>query len=154
TTSCPFCSEVTNYEWPLVRLPFRIGVALAIVPALAGVVMSRTGRARRDWTGRPRHDSERRLDGAIGVLLAAAVLLFAEDAVLTELKFSGNGRYLFPAACLTIVVGMVGWARGAGWAFALGRRFAGRLAAWAGAALVAAAAVAATVPSAVDAFGA
>ncbi|HEX5195171.1 MAG TPA: hypothetical protein VFW09_20440 [Solirubrobacteraceae bacterium] len=146
TTACPFCSEVANYEWPLVRLPFRIGVALALVPAMAAAPPSRSGRAR------PR--SERRLDVCVGVLFVAALVLFAEDAVLTELKFSGNGRYLFPAACLTIVVGMVGWARGTGWAFALAARFAGRLAAWAAAAVVAAAAVAAIVPSAVDAFAA
>jgi hypothetical protein len=146
TASCPFCSEITNYEWPLVRLPFRIGVALALAPVLAAVVVRRTERLRRD--------SERRLDVAVCGLLAAALVLFVEDAVLTELKFSGNGRYLFPAACLTIVVGMVGWARGAGWAFALGSRFAGRITAWAAATVVAAGAIAAIVPSAVDAFGA
>jgi hypothetical protein len=69
------------------------------------------------------------------------------------LKFSGNGRYLFPAACLTIVVGMTGWSRAAGWAFTLGGRAAGAVAGGAAAAIVAAAAVAAIVPSAVDAFG-
>ena len=54
TTSCPFCSEVANYEWPLVRLPFRIGVALALTPAFAAVVLGARGRRQRD--------SERRLD--------------------------------------------------------------------------------------------
>jgi hypothetical protein len=145
TTSCPFCSEIANYEWPLVRPPFRIGVALALVPALIATARSRSGRSQRA--------SERRLDLCVCVLLAAAIVLFVEDALLTELKFSGNGRYLFPAACLTIVVGMVGWASATGWAFALAARFAGRVAAWAGAGIVAAAAVAAIVPSAVDAFG-
>jgi hypothetical protein len=145
TTSCPFCSEVANYEWPLVRLPFRIGVALAFAPALAAAALSRWGHRQRR--------SERRLDVSVCVLMAAALVLFIEDALLTELKFSGNGRYLFPAACLTIVLGMVGWARAAGWAFALGRRFAGRIAAWVAAGVVAGVAVAAIVPSAVDAFG-
>ena len=127
------------------RLPFRIGVALALAPALAALALGRSGRAQRG----PEH----RLDVSVCVLLAAAALLFVEDAVLTELKFSGNGRYLFPAACLTIVVGMVGWARATGWAFALARRIAGSLTAWAAAAIVAAGAIAAIVPSAVDAFG-
>jgi hypothetical protein len=145
TTACPFCSEVANYEWPLVRLPFRIGVVLALAPALGTLLLS---RARR-----PQRDPERRLDVSVCVLLAAAITLFLEDAVLTELKFSGNGRYLFPAACLTIVVGMVGWARVVGWAFALGARAAGRAVAWAAAAMVAAGAAAAIVPSAIDAFG-
>jgi hypothetical protein len=144
TTACPFCSEVANYEWPLVRLPFRIGVVLALAPALGALVRS---RARR-----PRHDPERRLDVSVCVLLAAAIGLFMEDAVLTELKFSGNGRYLFPAACLTIVVGMVGWARGVGWAFKLGARIVGTATAWAAAVVLAVAASVAIVPSAVDAF--
>jgi hypothetical protein len=141
TTACPFCSEVTNYEWPLVRLPFRIGVVLALVPAIAAIAF--TGDRTR---------TRRRLDVCLGVLLLAALVLFAEDAVLTELKFSGNGRYLFPAGCLTIVVGMVGWARFAAWAFAVASRYARRAIGWIAVAVVTAGAVAAIVPSAVDAF--
>jgi hypothetical protein len=142
TTACPFCSEVTHYEWPLVRLPFRIGVVLALVPAVAAIAF--TGDRTR---------TQRRLDLCLGVLLVAAIVLFAEDAVLTELKFSGNGRYLFPAGCLTIVVGMVGWARFAAWAFTAASRFARRAIGWIAVAVVTAGAVAAIVPSAVDAFG-
>jgi hypothetical protein len=146
TTACPFCSEVTRYEWPLVRLPFRIGVVLALVPAVVGIPLSRAG-------GPTHQRSQRRLDVCLCVLLIAALALFAEDAVLTELKFSGNGRYLFPAACLTIVVGMTGWARFAAWAFAAASRFARRAIAWVAVAVVTAGAIAAIVPSAVDAFG-
>jgi hypothetical protein len=145
TTACPFCSEVTRYEWPLVRLPFRIGVVLALLPGLAAIRPPRGGAHRQ-----PR--VQRRLDICLGVLLVAALLLFLEDAVLTELKFSGNGRYLFPAACLTIVVGMVGWARFAAWAFAAVSRSARRAIDWVAVAVVTAGAVAAIVPSAVDAF--
>ena len=43
TTACPFCSEVTRYEWPLVRLPFRIGVVLALVPAVVAIPLARAG---------------------------------------------------------------------------------------------------------------
>jgi hypothetical protein len=145
TTACPFCSEVTNYEWPLVRLPFRIGVVLALVPAVAAIALPRGGTRTPPW-------SQRRLDVCLCVLLVAAIALFLEDAVLTELKFSGNGRYLFPASCLTIVVGMVGWARFAAWAFAAVSRVARRMTGWVAVALVTAGAVAAIVPSAVDAF--
>jgi hypothetical protein len=145
TTACPFCSEVTRYEWPLVRLPFRIGVVLALVPAVVGIPLSRAG-------GPTHQRSQRRLDVCLCVLLIAALALFAEDAVLTELKFSGNGRYLFPAACLTIVVGMVGWARFAAWAFAAGSRFARRAVGWVAVAVVTAAAIVAIVTSASDAF--
>jgi hypothetical protein len=144
TTACPFCSEVTHYEWPLVRFPFRIGVVLALVPAVAAIRLP--GGATR---ARPR--PQRRLDICLCVLLAAAIVLFLEDAVLTELKFSGNGRYLFPAACLTIVVGMVGWARGAAWAFAALSRLMHGAVGWVAVALVTAGAVAAIVPSAIDA---
>ncbi len=144
TSACPFCSEITNYEWPLVRLPFRIGVVLALVPAVAAI-----GRARG---GAPTPPAQRRLDVCLGVLLVAAIVLFGEDAVLTELKFSGNGRYLFPAGCLTIVVAMVGWAGFAAWAFAAVSRRARRMIGWVVVALVTAGAVAAIVPSAVDAF--
>jgi hypothetical protein len=143
TTACPFCSEITRYEWPLVRLPFRIGVVLAFVPAVAAL-------ARGGLRTRPH--SQRRLDICLGVLLVGAIVLFLEDAVLTELKFSGNGRYLFPAACLTIVVGMVGWARCAAWAFAGLSRLMRPAVGWVAVALVTAGAVAAIVPSAVDAF--
>ena len=45
TTACPFCSEVTRYEWPLVRLPFRIGVVLALVPAVAAIPLARRRHA-------------------------------------------------------------------------------------------------------------
>jgi hypothetical protein len=141
TTACPFCSEVTHYEWPLIRLPFRIGVVLALVPAVAAIALTRD-----------RTRTQRRLDVCLCVLLVAAIALFAEDAVLTELKFSGNGRYLFPAGCLTIVVGMVGWARFAAWAFAAASRFARRAIGWIAVAVVTAGAVTAIVPSAVDAF--
>ena len=144
TTACPFCSEITRYEWPLVRLPFRIGVVLAFVPAVAALVLARGGTSTRQ---RP----QRRLDICLAVLLVAAVTLFLEDAVLTELKFSGNGRYLFPAACLTIVVGMVGWARFAAWGFAAVSRFVPGAVGWVAVAVVTAAAIVASVPSAVDA---
>jgi hypothetical protein len=145
TTACPFCSEITRYEWPLVRLPFRIGVVLAFVPAVATLAFARGAT-------RARQRPQRRLDVCLGVLLVAAIALFLEDAVLTELKFSGNGRYLFPAACLTIVVGMVGWARFAAWALAALSRFGRRAIGWGAVAVVTAGAVAAIVPSAVDAF--
>jgi hypothetical protein len=144
TSACPFCSEIIHYEWPLVRLPFRIGVVLALVPAVAAVGLARRG------TRAPR--SQRRLDVCLCVLLVAALALFLEDAVLTELKFSGNGRYLFPASCLTIVVGMVGWARFAAWAYAAVSRSVRPAIGWVAVAVVTAGAVAAIVPSAVDAF--
>jgi hypothetical protein len=145
TSACPFCSEITHYEWPLVRLPFRIGVVLALATAVAAIGRPRIGTLTR-------RRSQRRLDVCLCVLLVAALTLFLEDAVLTELKFSGNGRYLFPASCLTIVVGMVGWARVAAWAFAAVSRGARRAIGWVAVAVVTAGAVAAIVPSAVDAF--
>ena len=66
TTACPFCSEVTRYEWPLVRLPFRIGVVLAFVPAVAAIALARGGT-------RTRRQPQRRLDICLGVLLVAAI---------------------------------------------------------------------------------
>jgi len=166
TTSCPFCTEVTSYEWPLVRTPYRIGVLLALLPGVVELVRIAARRARAvaaaptaapdaastaapDATDR----ADRRLDVAVCVLLVAGLGLFVEDAVLTELKFSGNGRYLFAGACLLIIVGMVGWARTVAWAFTVAARWRGRVVAAACAAVVTAIAAAAVAPSAVRAIG-
>ncbi len=92
-SSCPFCSEITGSAWPLVTMPFKAGIALALVEVV---------RHRR-WT----------TPLAFAALLGLAWIL--EEAVLTQIGFSGSDRYLIAPAALLVVVGAVGWA----WAWAL-----------------------------------
>ena len=157
TSSCPFCTEVTSYEWPLIRTPYRIGVLLALVPGMVELV--RAARRGRGVAAAPTaapqatDRADRRLDIAVCLLLVAGLGLFVEDAVLTELKFSGNGRYLFAGACLLIIVAMVGWARIVACAFMVAARWRGRVVAAACAGVMTAIAAAAVAPSAVHAVG-
>jgi hypothetical protein len=102
TAKCPFCAEVSAHEWPLINDAFRVGAVLLLLVAASWLTPSRDGGGRtslrRAW---PRL--------TVIVLLAAGLLLFLEDAVLTEIQFSGSNRYLFLAAALVLLAGAVGW---------------------------------------------
>lgn len=121
TASCPVCAELTRYEWPLVISPFRVGVvlALAVGPMIAMTRAQPVARARRSAVRRWFAGN-----APLMAVLGGGVLLLLEDAVLTELKFSGSDRYLFVGAAMVLVVGAVGWGTlAAGCAAALSRRF-------------------------------
>ena len=90
-SSCPSCSEITGTAWPLLTTPFKAGVVLALVEVVR----------RRRWTA-PR-----------AVVACAALLGLAwivEEAVLTQIGFSGSDRYLIAPVAVLVVVGAVGWA--------------------------------------------
>jgi hypothetical protein len=111
---CPFCAELAQHAWPLVLSPFKVGLlALAAAPLLRG-----------------RRDGGVRTAGALAVLALAWIV---EEAVLTQLGFSGSDRYLLAPCTLLIVAGSAGWRGLAGWLLAL-RRAAGKVPAVAAAA--------------------
>jgi hypothetical protein len=78
---CPFCAELTGQAWPMAIGPVKIGVLLALLAA--------GPRAR--------------------VLVAAAGAWILEEAVLTQIGFSGNDRYLICPVAVLIVVAATGW---------------------------------------------
>jgi hypothetical protein len=105
--ACPFCAELAQHAWPLVLSPFKVGLlALAAAPLLRG-----------------RRDGGVRTAGALAVLALAWIV---EEAVLTQLGFSGSDRYLLAPCTLLIVAGSAGWRVLAGWLLAL-RRAAGKV---------------------------
>jgi hypothetical protein len=89
--SCPFCSEITGSASPLLTVPFKAGVVLALVEVFR----------RRRWIAP-------RVVVAFAALLGLAWIL--EEAVLTQIGFSGSDRYLIAPVALLIMVAAVGWA--------------------------------------------
>jgi hypothetical protein len=83
--TCPFCSELSGTAWPLVTVPFKVGLAVALGAAFA------SGRR-----------------AVVGVALLGLAWI-VEEAVLTQLGFSGSDRYLVAPVALLIVAGAVGW---------------------------------------------
>ncbi|HEY2770603.1 MAG TPA: hypothetical protein VGI87_08550 [Solirubrobacteraceae bacterium] len=83
---CPFCSEISGSAWPLLTMPFRIGLALALGAAAFGF------RSR-----------------ALAAVAALGLLWVLEEAALTQIGFSGSDRYLTAPLALLIVSGAAGW---------------------------------------------
>jgi hypothetical protein len=106
TSHCPFCTEITQREWPLLITPFKVGTIFLIAAAVMRLV-------RNHRLGRPRGPLGPY--GLVGVILLLGITLGMEEATLTEVGASGNNRYLFLAVCLVIVIGSVGWAGGMAW---------------------------------------
>jgi hypothetical protein len=83
---CPFCSEISGSSWPLLTTPFRVGSALALGSWVFG------------FRSRP-----------LLAVAALGLLWVLEEAVLTQIGFSGSDRYLTAPLALLIVSGAVGW---------------------------------------------
>ncbi len=88
---CPFCAELTGHAWPLLAAPFKVGAALAAGAIAVGAVHGRTRTV------------------LVGVL-ALGVSWMIEEAVFTQLGFSGSDRYLLAPVALLAVAGAAGWA--------------------------------------------
>jgi hypothetical protein len=104
---CPFCSELTKAAWPTVLLRIKLAaVALALV---VGFVLARGWRrSGREVLSDPQVRAQ-------SIALAAGVLgvvWFVVVAVMTQIGFSGNNRYLVIGSALIEVCGAVAW----GWA--------------------------------------
>src|SRR5207248_8517065 len=82
---CPFCSEFSGTAWPLMTMPFKVGL---VAVAAAGF-----GTRRRP----------------IAAVVALGLAWIVEEAVLTQLGFSGSDRYLTAPIVLLIVAGSAGW---------------------------------------------
>ncbi len=99
---CPFCAELGGHGWPLLTAPFQVGVACAL-GSLAFAL--RRGQAVR-------------LSATRAAVLALVLLgggWIVEEAVLTQIGFTGSDRYLIAPEAVLVVVGAVGW----GWALRL-----------------------------------
>jgi len=110
---CPFCTELADHAWPTVLLRIKIFTALAV--AAAGVLLWRGHRARGGWTL-----STLRERAQAGVVIAGVLgaAWWVVVAIMTQVGFSGNNRYLVLGAALIEIAGGVGW----GWlALELGR---------------------------------
>jgi hypothetical protein len=103
---CPFCSELIKAAWPTVLL--RLKLAAIVLVAVVGVLMA---RAPRDWRGffSARATRAQAFAASAGVLGAA---WFVVIAVMTQIGFSGNNRYLVIGSALVEICGAVAW----GWA--------------------------------------
>ena len=102
-THCPFCAEFSAQAWPLTITPFKVGLVGLLGLAIMGVItrvplVSRTAVA----------------------LAGIGLAWILEEAVLTQVGFSGSDRYLMAPVALLIVAGATGW----GAALTLSRRLA------------------------------
>ena len=128
-TRCPFCAELTASAWPLTITPFKAGVAGLGALGVAG------------WLR-----SSQLVSRAALAIAGLGLVWIVEEALLTQMGFSGSDRYLLGPVALLIVTGAAGW----GTALILARRLiAPRLApapAIACAVALVAAPLAATIP--------
>jgi hypothetical protein len=105
-TKCPFCSELTKAAWPTVLL--RIKAAAVVLVAAVAVLMWRGRRTPRAFFADPATRAQS-VAAAAGVL---GVAWFVVIAVMTQVGFSGNNRYLVFGSALIEICGGVAW----GWA--------------------------------------
>ncbi len=110
---CPFCTELADHAWPTVLLRIKIFTVLGV--GAAGVLLWRGQRARDGWAL-----STVRERAQVGVVIAGVLgaAWWIVVAIMTQIGFSGNNRYLVLGAALIEIAGGVGW----GWlALELGR---------------------------------
>jgi hypothetical protein len=102
---CPFCAELVHAAWPtmLLRLKFAAAVLIA-------------GAAWLFWSAwRVPVESRTRVGPRHGVYAAAGLgvlgaVWFVLIALMTQIGFSGNDRYLVIGSAMVDICGAVGWA--------------------------------------------
>ncbi len=104
---CPFCSELVDAAWPTILL--RIKVVAALMVGVVGVVLLRGWRKERTAALRTPQAHALAAAGAAGL---AGLAWFVVIAIMTQIGFSGNNRYLVIGSALVEICGAVGW----GWA--------------------------------------
>ncbi len=100
--SDPFWAELSRAALPTIMLRIKLMAALFVVAAAAA-----TWRARRRGAA-PRGASARALSAAVAIGLGG-IAWFTVIAVMTQIGFSGNNRYLVLGAALVDVCGGVGF---------------------------------------------
>jgi hypothetical protein len=128
-TRCPFCAELSASAWPLTITPFKVGVVGLMALGVTRPIRSLPPVSR-----------------AALAIAGLGLVWIVEEALLTQMGFSGSDRYLLGPVALLIVAGAAGW----GTALVLARRLlAARLApaaAMASAVALVGACLAATIP--------
>ncbi len=105
---CPFCSELVDAAWPTILLRIKV-----VAAALIGVVGFIVWRRWRE-PGRPElHSTQTRAMVAAAGMGVLGVVWFVVIAIMTQVGFSGNNRYLVIGSALVEVCGAVGWGWGA-----------------------------------------
>lgn len=105
--NCPFCSELIKGAWPTILLRIKATAAL-LVFVVAGLTLRGWRRERAGALSTPRARAQVTAASAGLVGLSWFVLI----AVMTQIGFSGNNRYLVIGSALVEVCGAVAW----GWA--------------------------------------
>ncbi len=103
---CPFCTELVHHAFPAVLTRMKVAAAVGVIAALAALV-------RGGWRAALRPADDRQL--ALVALAAAGIVglgWWVLIAILTQVGFSGNDRYLVLGAAFVEVAGAVafGWA--------------------------------------------
>jgi hypothetical protein len=105
---CPFCSELVDAAWPTILL--RIKIAAAILIGAVGFILWRVWHE----PGRPRlHTPQTRAQVAAAGMGVLGIVWFVVIAIMTQVGFSGNNRYLVIGSALVEVCGAVAWGWGA-----------------------------------------
>jgi hypothetical protein len=105
--SNPFVAELKRAAWPTMLL--RIKVVAALLVVAVAVILARTYR-RSGLAGLRTDRSQARLTAALVGL--GGLAWFVVIAVMTQIGFSGNNRYLVLGSALVDICGAVGF----GWA--------------------------------------
>jgi hypothetical protein len=104
---CPFCAELVDSAWPTILLRIKV-VAALLIGVVAFVGWRGWRRQGREALASPRA----RAQIAAAMAGLAGLAWFVVIAVMTQIGFSGNNRYLVIGSALVEVCGAVGW----GWA--------------------------------------
>jgi hypothetical protein len=104
---CPFCAELVDSAWPTILL--RIKLAAVVLVGVVGIVLLRGWRRERVQALRAPKSIAIAAAAAVGI---AGLAWFVVIAVMTQIGFSGNNRYLVIGSALVEICGAVAW----GWA--------------------------------------
>jgi len=104
---CPFCAELVKSAWPTILL--RIKAAAAVLVIVVGTV---TGRGWRRERAAALASSQSHAQVAAAGAGIVGLAWFVLIAVMTQIGFSGNNRYLVIGSALVEICGAVAW----GWA--------------------------------------
>jgi hypothetical protein len=104
---CPFCAELVDSAWPTILL--RIKLAAIVLVGVVGIVLVRGWRRERVQGLRTPKAIAQATAATVGI---AGLAWFVVIAVMTQIGFSGNNRYLVIGSALVEICGAVAW----GWA--------------------------------------